>query len=157
MTRTVVHKPNRQENFPAFDMEGRREPTSLAELNKMIAAAKPMVHGGLKAVLGEGPIGAPLALVGEQPGDQEDRQGHPFVGPAGRLLDEALEAAGVERTDTYVTNAVKHFKYEQRGKRRIHQKPTVGEVKHYRWWLLKEFEFVHPNLSSLSARRRLWH
>jgi DNA polymerase len=146
MTRTVVHKPNRQENFPTFDMEGGREPASLAELNKMIAAAKPMVHGGLKAVLGEGPIGAPLALVGEQPGDQEDRQGHPFVGPAGRLLDEALEAAGVERLDTYVTNAVKHFKYEQRGKRRIHQKPTVGEVKHYRWSLLKELEFVHPNL-----------
>jgi DNA polymerase len=146
MTRTVVHKPNRQENFPIFDMEGGREPTSLAGLNKMIATSKPMVHGGLKAVLGEGPIGAPLALVGEQPGDQEDRQGHPFVGPAGRLLDEALEAAGVERSDTYVTNAVKHFKYEQRGKRRIHQKPTVGEVKHYRWWLLKELEFVHSNL-----------
>jgi DNA polymerase len=132
MTRTAVHKPNQQESFPAFDMGGTRKPASLAELNKMIAAAKPMVHGGSKAVLGEGPIGAPLAFVGEQPGDQEDRQGHPFVGPAGRLLDEALEAAGVERTDTYVTNAVKHFKYEQRGKRRIHQKPTVGEVKHYR-------------------------
>ena len=85
MTRTVVHRPNGQENFPIFDMKVGREPTSLAELNKTIATAKPMVRGGLKAVLGEGPIGAPLALVGEQPGDQEDRQGHPFVGPAGRL------------------------------------------------------------------------
>jgi DNA polymerase len=112
----------------------------------MIAAAEPMVHGGTKAVLGEGPIGAPLAFVGEQPGDQEDLQGHPFVGPAGRILDRALEEAGVERAETYVTNAVKHFKYKQRGKRRIHQKPTVGEVKHYRWWLLKELEFVHPHL-----------
>ena len=105
-----------------------------------------MVHGGRRAVLGEGPIGAPLALVGEQPGDQEDLQGHPFIGPAGRLLDRALEAAGVERQETYVTNAVKHFKYEQRGKRRIHQKPTVSEVKRYRWWLMKELEFVHPHV-----------
>lgn len=140
-----AHGPEVQESFVELE-EQRHEPRSLTELNRMIAAAKPMVHGGHKAVLGEGPIGAPLAFVGEQPGDQEDLQGRPFVGPAGRLLDKALEAAGVERKDTYVTNAVKHFKYEQRGKRRIHQKPTVGEVKHYRWWLLKELEFVHPHL-----------
>jgi DNA polymerase len=115
-------------------------------LNKLIAIAKPAVHGSSKAILGEGPVGAPLAFVGEQPGDQEDQQGHPFVGPAGRILDRALEAAGVVRKNTYVTNAVKHFKYEQRGKRRIHQKPTVAEVKYYRWWLMKELEFVHPHL-----------
>lgn len=127
-------------------MEREREPATLAELNEMIAAAKPMVRGGLKAVPGEGPVGARLALVGEQPGDQEDLQGRPFVGPAARLLDHALEAAGIERADTYVTNAVKHFKYEPRGKRRLHQRPTVGEVKHYRWWLFKELEFVHPHL-----------
>jgi len=127
-------------------LEDRPAPKNLAELNKIIAASKPMVHGGARAVLGEGPIGAPLAFVGEQPGDQEDRLGHPFVGPAGQLFDRALEAAGIERKDTYVTNAVKHFKYAERGKRRLHQKPTVGEVRHYRWWLLKELEFVHPHL-----------
>jgi DNA polymerase len=145
MAHSVTSK-HRHGSFPAFDLDGRDAPETLADLNRMISAAKPFVHGGIKAVLGEGPIGAPLALVGEQPGDQEDLQGHPFVGPAGRLLDKALKAAGIERSETYVTNAVKHFKYEQRGKRRLHQKPTVGEVKHYRWWLMKELEFVHPHL-----------
>lgn len=128
------------------DLFQSEEPHSLAGLNEIIAASKPMVHGGKKAVLGEGPIGAKLALVGEQPGDQEDLQGRPFVGPAGQLLDKALAEAGIHREDTYVTNAVKHFKYEERGKRRIHQKPTMGEIKHYRWWLLKELGFVHPRL-----------
>lgn len=128
------------------DLFQSEEPHSLAGLNEIIAASKPMVHGGKKAVLGEGPIGAELAFVGEQPGDQEDLQGRPFVGPAGQLLDKALAEAGIHREDTYVTNAVKHFKYEERGKRRIHQKPTMGEIKHYRWWLLKELGFVHPRL-----------
>jgi DNA polymerase len=105
-----------------------------------------MVSGGKRAVLGEGPIGAALAFVGEQPGDQEDLQGRPFVGPAGQLFDKALAAAGIDRAASYVTNAVKHFKYEERGKRRIHQKPTMGEVKHYRWWLMKELEFVRPHV-----------
>jgi uracil-DNA glycosylase len=121
-------------------------PTSLAALNKRLSESEPMVPGGKRAVLGEGPIGAQLALVGEQPGDQEDLQGHPFVGPAGLILDRALNAAGIERRDTYVTNAVKHFKHEERGKRRLHQKPTLGEVMRYRWWLLKELEFVRPQL-----------
>lgn len=142
----LITSKHRHGSFPAFDLDGRDAPETLAGLNRMISAAKPFVHGGIKGVLGEGPIGAPLALVGEQPGDQEDLQGHPFVGPAGRLLDKALKAAGIERSETYVTNAVKHFKYEQRGKRRLHQKPTVGEVKHYRWWLMKELEFVRPHL-----------
>jgi uracil-DNA glycosylase len=84
--------------------------------------------------------------VGEQPGDQEDLQGRPFVGPAGRLLDRALDAAGIERDSCYVTNAVKHFKFAQRGKRRLHQKPTAGDVKHYRWWLDLELDFVAPRL-----------
>ena len=122
------------------------EPASLEALNAIIAHSKPMVRGGKRAVLGEGPIGAELAFVGEQPGDQEDLQGRPFVGPAGRLLDKALTEAGIPREDTYVTNAVKHFKYEDRGKRRIHQKPTMGEIRHYRWWLLRELDFVHPRL-----------
>jgi len=122
------------------------EPKTLDALNAMIAASKPLVPGATRAVLGEGPVGAPLAFVGEQPGDQEDRQGRPFVGPAGQLLDRAMSEAGIERRNVYVTNAVKHFKFEQRGKRRIHQKPTAGEVKHYRWWLDQELRLVHPKL-----------
>jgi DNA polymerase len=106
-----------------------------------------MVKGGTTAVLGEGPLNAALAFVGEQPGDQEDLQGHPFVGPAGRILSKAFAAAGIDRDESYLTNAVKHFKHDERGKRRIHQKPTAGEVKHYRWWLLNELELVHPRIT----------
>ncbi len=123
-----------------------QEPKSLAELNAIIAASPPLVPGATQAVLGEGPVGAAIAFVGEQPGDQEDLEGHPFVGPAGQLLDRALDEADIARQKSYVTNAVKHFKFEPRGKKRIHQKPTVGEVKHYRWWLMKELEFVQPRL-----------
>jgi DNA polymerase len=123
------------------------EPRSLAELNRMIAAAPPLVATGGHAVLGEGPEGAAIAFVGEQPGDQEDVQGRPFVGPAGQLLTRAMTEAGIDRDKVYVTNAVKHFKFLQRGKRRIHQKPTTGEVRHYRWWLVKELDFVHPRLT----------
>jgi DNA polymerase len=126
--------------------DDRVEPATLEGLNAMIAASKPLVPGGSRAVLGEGPIGASIAFVGEQPGDQEDRQGRPFVGPAGRLLDRAMSDAGIDRHRVYVTNAIKHFKYEQRGKRRIHQKPTAGEVRHYRWWLDQELRLVHPKL-----------
>lgn len=97
-------------------------------------------------VFGEGPPGAALMLVGEQPGDEEDRAGRPFVGPAGRLLDTLLERAGVPRRDTYVTNAVKHFKFQLRGKRRIHEKPNAGEVKACRFWLDLELGFVKPQL-----------
>jgi len=123
-----------------------QNPQTLEQLNRIIAAAEPLVKGATRAVLGEGPIGAAVAFVGEQPGDQEDLQGRPFIGPAGQLLNGALEKAGIDRRRIYVTNAVKHFKFEQRGKGRIHQKPTAGEVKHYRWWLLKELEFVQPRL-----------
>jgi uracil-DNA glycosylase family protein len=122
------------------------EPRSITELNAALAASKPVVPGAARAVPGEGPVGAPIAFVGEQPGDQEDRLGRPFVGPAGRLLDRAMADAGIDRKRVYLTNAVKHFKFEQRGKRRIHQRPTVGEVRHYRWWLDKELELVHPRL-----------
>jgi DNA polymerase len=121
-------------------------PATLAQLNKLISTAYPGVKGSARAVLGEGPIGAALAFVGEQPGDQEDRQGRPFVGPAGQLLQRALSDAGIDRNRVYLTNAVKHFKFEQRGKRRIHQKPTAGEVKHYRWWLERELDLVHPGV-----------
>lgn len=99
-----------------------------------------------QAVAGEGAAGAALMLVGEQPGDQEDLAGRPFVGPAGQLLDRALAEAGLERDRVYVTNAVKHFKYEPRGKRRIHQKPGAGEVTACRFWLDRELALVQPRL-----------
>lgn len=123
-----------------------RPPKSLAALNRLIAASPPLVQGGTRAVLGEGPLHPAIAFVGEQPGDQEDLQGRPFVGPAGKLLDKALAQAGIDRHQVYVTNAVKHFKFVPRGKRRIHGKPTVGEVKHYRWWLQTELDLVQPCL-----------
>ena len=121
-------------------------PQTLDALNRLIAAAPPMVEGGTRAVLGEGPVGAAIAFVGEQPGDREDIGGRPFVGPAGQLLDRMLAEAGIDRSDTYLTNAVKHFKFVQRGKRRLHQRPTAGEVKHYRWWLRTELDLVAPRL-----------
>ena len=99
-----------------------------------------------QAVLGEGPRDAALMLVGEQPGDQEDLAGHPFVGPAGQILDEALKAAGLDRLNAYVTNAVKHFKFEARGKRRLHRSPSAGEIDHCRWWLNEERAAVRPRL-----------
>ncbi len=101
-----------------------------------------------QAVFGEGPADASVLVVGEVPGDQEDRQGHPFVGPAGKLLDKALVEAGIDRTQVYVTNAVKHFKFKpaERGKRRIHQKPGRTEVVACRPWLLAELDSVQPDL-----------
>jgi DNA polymerase len=121
-------------------------PKTLSDLNAIIAASEPLVPGAARAVLGEGPVGAAIAFVGEQPGDVEDQEGKPFVGPAGKLLERAMSEAGIERKASYLTNAVKHFKYEQRGKRRIHQKPTAGEVKHYRWWLSRELQLVQPRI-----------
>jgi probable DNA metabolism protein len=133
---------------PSAALEGmsERAPKSLAALNKIIRASEPLVPGATQAVLGEGPEHAAIAFVGEQPGDQEDQQGRPFVGPAGRLFDRALEEAGLERGEVYVTNAVKHFKFERRGTRRIHSKPSAREVSHYRPWLIRELELVDPRL-----------
>jgi DNA polymerase len=99
---------------------------------------------GTQTVFGEGPLDATIMFVGEQPGDQEDIAGRPFVGPAGALFDQALEAAGIDRTTVYVTNAVKHFKFVQRGKRRIHNKPDAGEITACRWWLEHERELIRP-------------
>jgi DNA polymerase len=101
---------------------------------------------GTQTVFGEGPVPAPLVLVGEQPGDQEDKQGHPFVGPAGRVLDAALERASIPRDQVYVTNAVKHFKWEPRGKRRIHSKPSALEVYACSGWLEAELAIVKPDV-----------
>jgi uracil-DNA glycosylase len=99
-----------------------------------------------QTVFGEGRTGASMALIGEQPGDQEDKQGHPFVGPAGRILDRALDEAGINRDDVYVTNAVKHFKWTERGKRRIHQRPNGSEIRACRFWLDGELGAVRPGL-----------
>jgi uracil-DNA glycosylase len=101
---------------------------------------------GTQTVFGEGAVPAPLMLVGEQPGNEEDLEGHPFVGPAGRLLDQALEAAGIDRKLAYVTNVVKHFKWEPRGKRRIHAKPNSVEIAACVPWLQAELEVVKPEV-----------
>jgi DNA polymerase len=97
-------------------------------------------------VFGEGPESAEVVLVGEQPGDSEDKAGRPFVGPAGRLLNQCLEEAGVDRARCYITNAVKHFKYQMRGKRRLHSRPNASEVQRCAWWLGGELELLKPTL-----------
>lgn len=105
-----------------------------------------LFRNATQTVFGEGPERATYVLVGEQPGDQEDRRGHPFVGPAGRVLNQGLEEAGIAREDVYVTNAVKHFSFQLRGKRRIHQKPTAAEVTACRPWLDAELAVVRPEV-----------
>jgi uracil-DNA glycosylase len=100
-------------------------------------------------VFGEGKKSAAMVLVGEQPGDQEDKQGHPFVGPAGRVLDRALEEAGIGRAEVYLTNAVKHFRWTERGKRRIHQRPNGTQIRACAYWLEAELEVVRPRLAVL--------
>jgi DNA polymerase len=100
-----------------------------------------------QTVFGEGPLEARILFVGEQPGDQEDLAGRPFVGPAGQILDKALAEAGVDRRQTYVTNAVKHFKFEQRGKRRLHQKPEGPEIEACRWWIEQERLLIRPPIT----------
>jgi uracil-DNA glycosylase len=119
---------------------------SLPALNATFVGQPPPPGFAERAVPGEGPVGAAIAFVGEQPGDQEDLQGRPFVGPAGQLFDRALAEAGIDRSGVYVTNAVKHFKFVARGTRRIHEKPTAGDVTHYRWWLEQEIDFVSPRV-----------
>jgi uracil-DNA glycosylase len=107
----------------------------------------PLFKPATQTVFGEGAIDAPLMFVGEQPGDQEDLAGRPFIGPAGQMFDRALAEAGIDRARTYVTNAVKHFKYEQRGKRRIHAKPNGGEIDACRWWIEHERELIRPRVT----------
>jgi uracil-DNA glycosylase family protein len=108
--------------------------------------ACPLWREATQTVFGEGPSRVALMLVGEQPGDVEDVSGHPFVGPAGRLLDQALSAAGIDRRRVYLTNVVKHFKFEPRGKRRLHKKPRASEVEACRPWLDSELAVVRPRL-----------
>jgi probable DNA metabolism protein len=125
-----------------------REFDSLEGMKRALCSCRscPLWQPATQAVAGEGPPAARFMLVGEQPGDEEDLGGRPFIGPAGRLLDELLVEAGVRRAGCYVTNAVKHFKYEARGKRRLHKSPSAGEIDHCRWWLKKEIEFVRPRV-----------
>lgn len=124
------------------------EASSMAELRRQADGCRrcPLWRDATQTVFGEGPEAARVIFVGEQPGDQEDLAGKPFVGPAGRVFDETIEAAGIQRQKLYVTNAVKHFKFESRGKRRIHQKPNVGEVEACRWWLDREIALIRPDL-----------
>jgi uracil-DNA glycosylase len=124
------------------------ERRSMAALKEAAADCRgcSLYRNATQTVFGEGPVPAPLMVVGEQPGDQEDKAGHPFVGPAGRLLDEAFAAATIDRDAVYVTNAVKHFKWEPRGKRRIHQKPNASEVLACGHWLDQEVEIVDPRV-----------
>jgi DNA polymerase len=121
---------------------------SLRKLRESAAGCKacPLWKTGTQTVFGEGSPQAEIMFVGEQPGDQEDQVGRPFVGPAGRLFDQALEAADIDRSRTYVTNAVKHFKWQARGKRRIHQKPSPSEVAACRPWLDAELRVVKPRV-----------
>jgi uracil-DNA glycosylase len=126
-------------------------PSAPASLGSLRAEANrcrrcPLYGPATQLVFGEGPENARLMFVGEQPGDQEDLQGRPFVGPAGQLFDAALAEAGVDRSLAYVTNAVKHFKFKPQGKRRIHDRPNIGEIDHCRWWLKREINLVGPDL-----------
>ena len=134
---------------------------SLSAARRAAAECKacPLWKPATQTVFGEGPAHARIMLVGEQPGDQEDVAGHPFIGPAGKLLDRALNEAGIDRQLVYVTNAVKHFKFEQRGKRRLHKKPADAEIAACLQWLQNELELVRPELvisMGASASRALF-
>jgi uracil-DNA glycosylase family protein len=124
------------------------EKPSLPKLREVAAGctACPLHETGTQTVFGEGTSKAEVVFVGEQPGDQEDLQGKPFVGPAGKLFDKALEDAGIDRSQVYVTNVVKHFKWQARGKRRIHQKPNWSEIAACRPWLDAELEVIQPRV-----------
>ena len=127
------------------------EPTSIKSLKALRDAEEactrcPLYKHATQVVPGEGPARARIMMVGEQPGDQEDKQGKPFVGPAGGVLAKALEDAGIDRDAVFVTNAVKHFKFEQRGKRRLHKRPNAYEIDRCHWWLDFERRLVKPDI-----------
>ena len=138
----------------AGNASSAREPDA-APFHSLTAARKaaedctrcPLYKNATQTVFGEGPADAPVVFVGEQPGDQEDLAGKPFVGPAGQLFDRALAEAGIDRKRVYVTNAVKHFKFEPSGKRRIHKKPNNAEIDACRWWLDNELNLLKPQLT----------
>src|SRR3954467_8021684 len=126
----------------------QQAPRSLGGIAEAIQACRrcDLWANATQGVPGEGPAHAPMMLVGEQPGDQEDLAGKPFVGPAGGVLDRALDSARIERSSLYATNAVKHFKFTERGKRRIHQRPSAGEIDACMRWLRAEIELVAPRV-----------
>jgi uracil-DNA glycosylase len=140
-----MRSPPRQERLD-FESEPPRSITTLEALGEAEAACRrcPLYEAATQVVPGEGDAHARLMLVGEQPGDKEDLAGKPFVGPAGRMLDEALAQAEIPRHQVFVTNAVKHFKYEMRGKRRLHKRPGAYEISRCRWWLDHERAIVKP-------------
>jgi uracil-DNA glycosylase len=133
----------------AAPADGADEMPSLTAARKAAAHCErcPLYKDATQTVFGEGPAHASVVFVGEQPGDQEDLQGRPFVGPAGQLFDRALAAAGIDRARVYVTNAVKHFKFEPRGKRRLHKKPNNNEIEACRWWLDNELRLIKPRIT----------
>ena len=137
--------PKRLDSYPAAPVPPNPTLPKLREAAKGCRACD-LWKRGTQTVFGEGPRHARVMFVGEQPGDREDLQGRPFVGPAGLLLDKALEEAGIDRKQVYVTNAVKHFKWEPRGKRRIHKKPNSLEIAACRPWLDAEIEVVRPQV-----------
>ncbi|MBH1998456.1 MAG: UdgX family uracil-DNA binding protein [Sphingomonadaceae bacterium] len=147
--REVAMVEQSQKWLPDGQEEGLSTHAIWSDLRKEAAACTRCVlhHCATQTVFGEGPVDARLMFVGEQPGDQEDLAGRAFVGPAGQLLDRALADAGIDRTHAYVTNAVKHFKFEQRGKTRLHARPNAGEIRHCRWWLDRERALIKPSLT----------
>jgi len=136
----------RAEGSAAWDLIPERPSLRAAAEAASGCQACPLWRDATQTVFGEGSVGAELMLVGEQPGDREDIEGHPFVGPAGKLLDRALEEAGIDRRKVYVTNAVKHFKFTRRGKRRIHKKPAAEEIAACYPWLRTELNLVKPKV-----------
>lgn len=149
-TSPAAHHAKVQEQYWMKTTEPEEEKTaeSLTELGAQAETCRrcPLWQNATQTVFGEGRQEARVVFVGEQPGDQEDIAGKPFVGPAGRLLDSILEEADIDRTKVYVTNAVKHFKFEPRGKRRIHSKPNAGEVRACHWWLGQELDLIKPDV-----------
>ena len=135
---------SKREEAPGDDVV----PLTLKQLDQAVQACRrcPLWRDATQGVCGEGPKKAKLMIVGEQPGDQEDLAGRPFVGPAGRVLEVAFDEAGIDRGDVFVTNAVKHFKHEPRGKRRLHKTPNASEVSACRWWLDAERRLVKPKV-----------
>ncbi|RRI04362.1 uracil-DNA glycosylase [Mesorhizobium tamadayense] len=144
-----ARRPTGRVPAPESDLTAGRDASSIGEAREAAKGCRrcQLWRNATQTVFGEGPESAEVVFVGEQPGDQEDLAGKPFVGPAGRILDATLDDADIERRKTYVTNAVKHFKFEPRGKRRIHSKPNAGEIQACRWWLDKELDLIKPHVA----------
>jgi len=143
-----ARRPARRIPAPESELTAGDDATSIEAAREAAMGCRRCLlwRNATQTVFGEGPENADVIFVGEQPGDQEDLAGKPFVGPAGRVFNSILDDAEINRRKVYVTNAVKHFKFEPRGKRRIHSKPNAGEIQACRWWLDKELDLIKPNL-----------